>query len=95
MRERAVEAAAARERDELRDARAGRERLAERGSTPPWRPITRERMAPVLEQLDRVRERPRRELDLVPVLLERLDERAQHEDVGGVREVDPDAHRRS
>ena len=54
VRERVVEVAAARERDELGDAGPGGERLrrAARSAVPPDHA---ERMAPVLEQLDRVR----------------------------------------
>jgi hypothetical protein len=49
-------------------------------------------MAPVVEELERVRERPGSDLDLVAGGLEPLHQRAQDDDVGGVREVDPDAH---
>ena len=50
------------------------------------------RVAPVLEQLERVRQRPRGELDLVAVRLEQLDQRPQDEHVRRVGQVDPDAH---
>jgi hypothetical protein len=40
-----------------------------------------------------VRERASRDLDVVTVALEELDERAKDEDVRGVREVDPNPHR--
>ena len=50
------------------------------------------RVAPVLEQLDGVRQRPRRQRDLVARRLEPLDERAQHDHVRRVGEVDPDPH---
>ena len=45
-----------------------------------------------LTQLERLSEVARRHLDLVPVLAHRLDQRAQHEHMGAVRQVDPDAH---
>ena len=49
-------------------------------------------MSPVLEQLDRVRERARGQRDLVAVALQQLDKRPEHEDVSSVREIEPDAH---
>ncbi len=46
------------------------------------------------EQLLGLCERTGRHLDLVPVLLEKSDQRAKEGHVRGVRDVDPDAHRR-
>ena len=48
--------------------------------------------SPVFEQLDGVRQRPRRQRDLVAGRLEPLDERPQDDHVCRVGEVDPDAH---
>ena len=50
-------------------------------------------VAPVFEQLHGVGERARRERHVVAVRLQPFDERAQDEDVRGVREIGPDAHR--
>ena len=47
-----------------------------------------------LEQLLGLCERAGRHLDLVAVLLEQSDQRAKERHVRGVRDVDPDAHRR-
>ena len=46
-----------------------------------------------LEQLLGLGERARRYVDLVPVLLQQADERAEERHVRRVRDVDPDAHR--
>ena len=51
------------------------------------------RVAPVFEQLERLRKRPCRDLDLMPVLLEQLHKRSQDHHVCGVGQIDPDAHR--
>ena len=48
--------------------------------------------AEALAELERLREVARRYLHVMPVRAHDLDQRAHHEDVGAVREVDPDAH---
>ena len=45
-----------------------------------------------LAQLERLGEVAGGHVDLVPVGLQELDQRAQHEHVGAVGEIDPDAH---
>ena len=47
-----------------------------------------------LEQPERLGEVARGDLHLVPLRAQDLDDRAQHEHVRAVREVDPDAHPR-
>src|SRR6185503_12568502 len=49
-------------------------------------------MSPGVEQVERVRERPSRDLHLMAVPLESLHERPQHDRMGDVCHVDPDAH---
>ncbi len=91
--ERAVEALGARPAQQAPHAVAGGERLV----APAHAAVAADhevRPSPVLEQLDGVRQRPRRQRDLVPGRLEPLDERAQHDHVGRVGEVHPDPHRR-
>jgi hypothetical protein len=89
--ERGVEAPAVPEGDHLRHPVGRGPRLA-RAARAAVGAQQRERMAPVLQQRDGVRQRPRSDLDVVPARVQRLDERAQDDGVGGVREVDPDAH---
>jgi hypothetical protein len=48
---------------------------------------------PLLQELDGVRQRPGRQLNVVTRRLEALDERPQHDHVGRVGEVHPDPHR--
>ena len=91
VRERAVEALSARPAEQLAHAVGGRERLV----APVHAAVAADDEmgpAPVLEQLDRVGERPRRQRDLVARRLEPLDERPQDDHVCRVGEVDPDAH---
>ena len=93
MGERAVEALRARPAQQPRRAVGGRERLvaAAHAAVAADHEV---RAAPVLEQLDGVRQRPRRQRDLVAGRLEALDERAEHDHVCRVGEVDPDPHGR-
>ena len=91
VRQRAVEAARARPAQQLRDPVGGRERLV----TPVHAAVAAEhrmRPPPLLQQLDGVRERPGRQLDVVAGGLEPLDERPQHDHVRRIGEVDPDPH---
>src|SRR5512138_2124523 len=93
MGQRAVEPAARAEADQAGDTvdrRAALPELAGTAVTPDhgvW-------MSPLLEGLDRLGQGARGELDLVTAALEALDQRAQHEHVGGVGEVDPHSHGR-
>ena len=91
MGQRAVEALPAGPAQQARHAVAGRERLvaAAHAAVAPDHEM---RVTPVLEQLDGVRQRPRRQRDLVTGRLEPLDERAEHDHVCRVGEVDPDPH---
>ena len=91
MREAVVEVLAAREPERLHDSRSCCQRLAElaRAAVVPDGGV---RMAPVVEQLDRVRERPCRERHLVAAGLEQVDEGPEHDDVRGIRQIDPDLH---
>ena len=91
MSDRAIEPAASPEAGQSRDAIGGRQGLA----GPPAAAVASQHhvgMAPVRQQLDRVRERTSGERHLVAVALQDLHQRPEHEDVSGVREVDPDAH---
>ncbi len=91
MGERAIEPTASAEAKELKRARTGRTRLPEAAGAAVAAEHG-ERMAPVFEQLDGVREGARGQLDIVAVPLEQLDERTENEHVRRVREIDPDAH---
>ena len=91
MGERAVEALRAGPAEQPHDAVAGGERLVAAAHAA-VAADDQVRVAPVLEQLDRVRQRARRQRDVVARRLEPLDERAQHDHVGRVGEVDPDPH---
>jgi len=89
--ERAVEALPPRPAEQLAHAAGGSERLV----APPHAAVAADhemRATPIFEQLDRVRQRPRGQRDLVPRRLEALHERPQDDHVCRVGEVDPDAH---
>ena len=90
-RARGRSAAARAQREQPRDAVAGGERLVAAAHAA-VAADDEMRVAPVLEQLDGVRQRPRRQRDVVTRRLEPLDERAQHDHVRRVGEVDPDPH---
>ena len=92
VRERHVEALAARERPQcLQSSRHGAHLRGPRRAGM-RRADDRVRQPGVLEELERLREVARRDRHLVAALLEQRDQRTEEDDVRGVRDVDPDAH---
>ena len=94
MGEAVVEPLAACEREDLRRPGRRRERLAD----PACASVLadrRVRVAPVVEELGRVREWPRGEGHLVTARLQQLDQWPQDDDMRRVGQVDPDVRHQS
>jgi hypothetical protein len=92
VRQRHVEAPPARPTEKLREPRGHRGELPRCGAT--VAPEYGRLQSVESQELDRLAELPRRDLDFVAALSEDLDERAEDEDVRWRRDVDPHPHER-